>query len=80
MRVGLVMARLEGAQACAVCETDQPAPCGLVLLDMDGLKPICRACGEREAPTLQALLDLAGAMRHLVATEERATRNWKHGA
>lgn len=77
LKPALMMCHVTGPQACAVCGTDQPTPCGLTLMDAETVRPICRACGCRETPTLQALLDLSQTVRHLVAMEDRGSAPWK---
>lgn len=50
---------LESKFRCALCEGEEHANAGPQLFLADSWSPVCRDCGDENAPTLSALLDLA---------------------
>jgi hypothetical protein len=57
--------------ACALCGERTGGAAGLALFDADSQDHVCRECGREHAPSLVALLDLAG-------TAERVGRIGRH--
>jgi hypothetical protein len=56
---------------CAICGGPIPPDAGPQLLRADNLDVVCRPCGKEHAPSLVALLDLAGVA-------ERVARIGRH--
>jgi hypothetical protein len=51
---------------CALCDRPLPAEAGLYLCrEADPEEVICRECGRQQAPSLAALLDLAGVAQRV---------------